>query len=243
MTSVFGRGSAPGRARSAQQRPGSFKRGHPKMGGRKKGTPNRIPGIFKKALYEATDRVGFAGSGEDGSIGYFVWIGRRYPTFYYLNIFGRGITMDDDDITVLETTVPETTVSEATSPSPLKPTERGKLGRRGIGQNERTRAEPQGPMPLAEMSAMVGTMISTRDPRITYEDMVRVLMRLAIDEPKTFCKIWAGVFLIPVKKPRPWPGSHGVSDFELDRSVREFEEMLDRIIQARKSETCNQESK
>jgi len=234
MTSVFGRGSAPGRARSAQQRPGSFKRGHPKMGGRKKGTPNRIPGIFKKALYEAADRVGFAGTGEDGSVGYFVWIGRRYPTFYYLKLFGRGLAMDDDDTTVIETTVPE-----PTSPAPLTPTERTKLGRRGHGQNRGTRSETApGPMPLAEMVAMVGTMISEKDPRIEYEDLVRVLMRLAVEVPKTFCKIWAGVFLVPVKKPRPWPGSPGaVSDFDLSRAREQFTEMIDRILIARAHES------
>ena len=238
MTSVFGRGSAPGRARSAQQRPGSFERGHPKMGGRKKGTPNRIPGIFKKALYEAADRVGFAGTGEDGTVGYFVWIGRRYPTFYYLKLFGRFVTMDDDDIAVIETSVPE-----QSSPPLLTQTERTKLGRRGHGQNKETRSEPaQGPMPLAEMVTMVGTIISEKDPRIKYEDLVRVLMRLAVEVPKTFCKIWAGVFLVPVKKPRPWPGLPGaMSDFDPSRALEQFTETVDRIRidQARKSTACN----
>src|SRR6516225_2167525 len=158
----------------------NLRRGHPKMGGRKKGTPNRIPGIFKKALYEAADRVGFAGTGEDGTVGYFVWIGRRYPTFYYLKLFGRFVTMDDDDIAVIETSVPE-----QSSPPLLTQTERTKLGRRGHGQNKETRSEPaQGPMPLAEMVAMVGTIISEKDPRIKYEDLVRVLMRLAVEVPK-----------------------------------------------------------
>jgi hypothetical protein len=40
MTNPFNRGSAPGRARDALQRSGSFEPGHKKRGGRKKGSPN-----------------------------------------------------------------------------------------------------------------------------------------------------------------------------------------------------------
>ena len=38
MTNPFNRGSAPGRARDALQRSGSFEPGHKKRGGRKKGS-------------------------------------------------------------------------------------------------------------------------------------------------------------------------------------------------------------
>jgi hypothetical protein len=42
MKNPYKRGSAPDRARADYQRPGSFKSGHEKLGGRKRGTPNLI---------------------------------------------------------------------------------------------------------------------------------------------------------------------------------------------------------
>lgn len=53
MTNPFTRGSAPGRARDAHSRRGSFKQAHKKLGGRKRGTPNLISIDYKKALLEA----------------------------------------------------------------------------------------------------------------------------------------------------------------------------------------------
>jgi hypothetical protein len=71
MTDSFRRGTAPGRARDELQRPGSFKSGHKKMGGRKKGTPNAMSLDYVRAVLEAAQRVGSDGIGKDGIVGYF----------------------------------------------------------------------------------------------------------------------------------------------------------------------------
>ena len=58
ITNPFNRGSSPGRARDLLQRSGSFKPGHKKRGGRKKGSRNAISPEHKRALLEAAHRVG-----------------------------------------------------------------------------------------------------------------------------------------------------------------------------------------
>jgi hypothetical protein len=75
---------------------------------------------------------------------------------------------------------------------------------------------------------MVVIAMSAENPRITSEDLVRALMTLAVEVPKTFCNIWTRVFLIPAKKPRPGlQGAVGDSD-ELDqaRMLRDLHEMI-----------------
>ncbi len=64
------RGSAPNRAREASQRPGSFEKGHVKIGGRKQGTPNVMTKELKLAVIEAAHRLGSDLKGKDGVIGY-----------------------------------------------------------------------------------------------------------------------------------------------------------------------------
>ena len=82
MTNPRKRGSAPDRARDAHLRPGSFKKGHRKLGGRKRGTPNAFSPDYKQAILEAAHRVGHDGNGEDGAVGYFSWVGERDPDFF-----------------------------------------------------------------------------------------------------------------------------------------------------------------
>ena len=82
MSNPFTRGSAPGRARDASQRPGSFKPGHKKLGGRKKGTPNRISAEHKRAVMAVADRVGMDGMGDGGLVGYLCYLARQYPAAY-----------------------------------------------------------------------------------------------------------------------------------------------------------------
>jgi hypothetical protein len=64
QTNAFNRGSASDRARDSFQRPGSFEPGRKKLGGRKKGTPNRISAAHKKAMREAIHRIGSDGFGD-----------------------------------------------------------------------------------------------------------------------------------------------------------------------------------
>src|SRR5580693_10623737 len=82
MSNPFSRGSAPGRARDADQRRGSFKPGHKKVGGRRKGTPNRISADYKQAVLAVADRVGMDAKGNDGVVGYFRYLALQYPAAY-----------------------------------------------------------------------------------------------------------------------------------------------------------------
>jgi hypothetical protein len=59
------------RGRGNSQRPGTFKKGHKKLGGRKKGTPNRINGTLIERIVQAAEQVGSDGKGKDGIDGYF----------------------------------------------------------------------------------------------------------------------------------------------------------------------------
>jgi hypothetical protein len=76
------RASAPGRQRDASKRPGTFKHGHEKLGGRKRGTPNVFSRDYKKAILEAGYRLGQDGNGKDGIVGYFSWVAHYYPRAY-----------------------------------------------------------------------------------------------------------------------------------------------------------------
>src|SRR5436309_4332638 len=51
----FSRGTSPGRARPPHR--GSFKMGHAKRGGRKKGTPNAVSARARKAIAAAAKRI------------------------------------------------------------------------------------------------------------------------------------------------------------------------------------------
>ena len=94
MTSAFGRGSAPDRARSADDRAGSFKKGHKKIGGRKKGTPNRVSPSLKRVILEAADRVGRDGTGKDGVRGYFTWVAAQHPRVFTLELLSRCLEIE-----------------------------------------------------------------------------------------------------------------------------------------------------
>ena len=82
MTNPFKRGSAPGRERADDLRPGTFKSGHPKRGGRKRGTPNALFADYKRAIVEAAYRIGYDGNRKDGIVCYFRWIASRHPEVF-----------------------------------------------------------------------------------------------------------------------------------------------------------------
>jgi hypothetical protein len=94
MSDPFRRGSAPDRARGELQRPGSFKSGHKKMGGRKKGTPNAISADYVSAVLEAAYRVGRDGNGKDGLVGYLRWLFIKYPKVACI-LLSRLLALED----------------------------------------------------------------------------------------------------------------------------------------------------
>jgi len=53
------------------QRPGTFRKGHKKLGGRQKGTPNRYNSNLIDSLLQAAEQVGSDGKGKNGIDGYF----------------------------------------------------------------------------------------------------------------------------------------------------------------------------
>ncbi len=91
MTNPFMRGSAPGRARAAWQRPGSFQVGHRKLGGRKRGTPNKATKEYREALIEAANQIGSDGKGKEGLHGYLTVIAMYHPEVFVRMLGGAMI--------------------------------------------------------------------------------------------------------------------------------------------------------
>jgi hypothetical protein len=91
MTNPFNRGSAPDRARDSWQRPGSFKKGHQKRGGRQKGTRNKLGPDVKRALLSAATLIGDNGAGRGGAVGYFTCLD---PTLFYTELFARLVDIE-----------------------------------------------------------------------------------------------------------------------------------------------------
>jgi hypothetical protein len=84
VTNPFKRGSAPGRGQPDYLRPGNFKSGHEKHGGRKCGTPNVFSADYKKAIIEAAYRVGWDGNGYLGIVGYLAWVAAYHPPAFFV---------------------------------------------------------------------------------------------------------------------------------------------------------------
>jgi len=91
MTNPFMRGSALGRARAACQRPGSFQVGHRKLGGRKRGTPNKRTREYREALIEVANQIGSDGKGKEGLIGYLQVIAIYHPEVFVRMLVGAMI--------------------------------------------------------------------------------------------------------------------------------------------------------
>lgn len=176
MTNPFMRGSAPGRAQPADQRPGSFKKGHKKRGGRKRGTPNVFSIDYKKAILEATYRVGQDGNGKNGVVGYFSWVALRDPPTFCV-LLGSLLPLED-----AESNAPE-------EPSPTMD-EINRSLREHIGLTGKNRTKGQ------------TVQMDSQSPRDwTGQDFpVGSLMQLAVAKPKAFCTLIVAAFLRPPTK-------------------------------------------
>ena len=218
MTNAFTRGSAPGRARSEDQRPGSFKKGHKKLGGRQRGTPNAFSADYKKAIIEAAHRVGQDANGKLGVVGYLRWVARRHPRIF-CRLLGSLMELQELEIGLPEK--PRPTVEE------LDEQVRAYIG---LGSGERTQpasaerglaAEQSGRKNRtprqAECAQPSSTTRGKSQPRTqkqttpesspwawTGQDFpVGFLMHLAITDPKEFCTlIIAGFFKPPTRLQR-----------------------------------------
>src|SRR6185437_2153872 len=87
------RGIAPGRARDANSRSGSFKRYHSKRGGRQPGTRNVFSCDYKKAIFEAAHRIGHDGNGKNGLVGYLMWVAVFHPRAFSL-LLGHVVPLE-----------------------------------------------------------------------------------------------------------------------------------------------------
>ena len=177
MTNPFRRGSAPGREQPDYLRPGSFKPGHEKRGGRKRGTPNAVSADYKRSILEAAYRVGNDGNGKDGFVGYFEWVGLRFPTIFYT--------------VLLVSLLPHECAEDSTSEQPHRTKEesnecvRDYIGLTGKGRSKRQIAQTESRSPWDW----------------TGQDFpVNSLMQLAVANPKAFCTLIVAAFLRPPSK-------------------------------------------
>jgi len=177
MTDPFRRGSAPDRARDAWMRPGSFKSGHAKLGGRKKGTPNLISLDYKKALLEAAYRVGSDGNGKDGVLGYLEWVATRDLTFFYTKLWLPLIIFEQHE-----------------PPIPAEPAPTREESNQAILNTNRTRSSVQTKKSRPFEWLRGGPNAPT--------GLVQDLMTLAVEKPKTFCRMLCAAFLVPPKNSR-----------------------------------------
>jgi hypothetical protein len=146
MTNPFNRGSAPGRARDALQRSGSFEPGHKKRGGRKKGSRNVISPEHKRALFEAARRVGSDGNGRGDIVGYFTWVAERDLTFFYVDLCSR----------LLELQIHEEAMSPAAHGTTNEPGDRKKqpmaFELRGGTSSNRAKLQPVSCLPTVKVA-------------------------------------------------------------------------------------------
>ena len=187
MTNPLKRGSAPDRARAEYQRPGSFKPGHAKLGGRKRGTPNLISADYKKTILEAAYRVGYDGNGKDGAIGYFTWVGERHPMVFYTVLLVSLLPLEN---------------AESNTPEPRRTIEeRNQWLRDYIGLTRKNQTKRE--------SVQIDS--KSRWAWTGQPFPVGGLMHFAVKNPKAFCKLFVAAFLRPPPKRRrpaarrPWP--------------------------------------
>ena len=73
-----------------KQRPGTFKKGHKKLGGRKKGTPNRVNQDLVDRIVNAAGQVGSDGKGKDGVDGWLQTLAGK-KTGYFVGLFRQAV--------------------------------------------------------------------------------------------------------------------------------------------------------
>jgi hypothetical protein len=178
MVNRLTRGSAPDRDRDADQRTGSFKQGHKKVGGRKRGTPNLMSIDYKKALLEAAYRVGNDGNGKDGFVGYLVWVAIRDPGVFCRVFFSNQLARE---------------CAGSDTPEPPRRTmeQINQFVREYIGLAGKNRPKTS------------TLQVETRPWDWTGQDFpLGSLMQIAVKDPKAFCTSLVAAFVPPRIKPR-----------------------------------------
>lgn len=187
-------GSARQPARPARSRKGTFERGHKKLGGRKRGTPNAFSHDWKNAITEAATRIGFDGNGKDGIRGYFTWLGLYHrPALVLLACRVDWQALED--------------LPEEARPTVEQTQEQFEkcIGLTG-GNRSRTQTTRRESATdyLAECLAAADSLADW-----TGQDFpVSFLMHMAITEPKLFCKLIARAFLPASTRRRKSAATH-----------------------------------
>jgi hypothetical protein len=191
MGAPFG-GSAADEARDAHECSGKFKKGHEKLGGRERGTPNLLSADYKKLLFEAAYRIGSDGNGKDGVTGYFQWVAQYHPGVFVIQLL-CGIP----DLGEMPT-------------EPCRTAE--ELNREICDYIGLSNTHPNaGPTNAARNDSIADMVPGSRHRRgkssqqdwdwTGRNDETGIMMRLAVEKPKVFCKLVGKAFLsIPKNK-------------------------------------------
>ena len=174
MADRMNRGSAPGRERDADQRPGSFKPGHEKQGGRKRGTPNALTADCRKAVLKAAYHVGEDGNGKDGLVGYFRWVAVYHPIPFLGLIALRLLLLECAESNPPERSLP--TMEE------VNQSVREYVGLTGKEQTKKSAVPPESRAP--------GDWTGQDFP-------ISSLMQIAVANPGAFCKLLAAILPQP----------------------------------------------
>src|SRR5277367_6346278 len=190
--------SAADKARDAHERSGRFKKGHEKLGGRKRDTPNLLTADYKKLLLEAAYRIGSDGNGRDGVAGYFQWVGRYHYDVFLFQLFCRLVDLEN--------------YMGETPNEPRRTTE--ELNRSFCDYIGVSNTDPNaGPANAAPADLGRFDMVRAARHRrgkssqqkwdwTGRNDEIGLLMQLAVEEPKIFCKLFGQVFLSVPKNRR-----------------------------------------
>ena len=172
MPNPFTSGSAPGRAQPTDRRPGTFKPGHEKRGGRNLGTQNLLSIDFKRVLLEAAYRIGQDGNGKDGIVGYFGWVAAYHPRTFGSLLFAN--------VLVLEFAERDTSVERRLTIDEVNQEVRDYIGLTGENQatGQPVQVESDASCAWTGQPFPVGTH-----------------MQLAVENPKAFCTLFAAAFL------------------------------------------------
>jgi hypothetical protein len=218
MTDAFKRGNARGRARSEDQRPDSFKKGHKKRGGRQRGTPNIFSAQYKKDILEAAYRVGEDANGKLGIVGYLQWVAVHHPNAFCPLLGG---VMESQELKIETPEKPRSTMEELdqevrayiglssddlTPPEPAEPAPTASNKDRTPRQTKRAQPKRSNSKPRMQ------TQTQPPDPESPWawtgkDTPVGPLMHLAVTDPIEFCTLFQAAFL-----PRPTAWQRGCAE-------------------------------
>ena len=71
-----------------------FKKGHKKLGGRKKGVPNKFPRTVKEAVVTAAENYGRDRKGSDGLVGFLSIVWEKHPKQFLKLFASRCLTLE-----------------------------------------------------------------------------------------------------------------------------------------------------